>query len=311
MQLCLSDLAAAEWDHLVSAHGGALQQGWRYGEAVGRGVLRAEIRSDGERRGLVQIVSRKSPFLGRIALISRGPVWLGARPDGRLPGFGAILGRGLVMCTPEAGDIASGLALMTPAHAAELDLTPPLAALRAGLRQKWRNRLVRAEAAGLSVTQSRALDWLLAREAENRAIHRYRGLPEAFLRAYCADRTAWRMIAARRGGRILAAGLFLVHGTRATYQIGWSGAEGRRLGAQTLVLWNAACRLSDEGVTAIDLGSVDTVRSPGLARFKLGTGARLVRLGPTGATLSLRSGIRSDPTAPGASGAFPHPPSMR
>jgi hypothetical protein len=36
-----------------------------------------------------------------------------------------------------------------------------------------------------------------------------------------------------------------------------------------------------EGVRWLDLGSVDTEKAPGLARFKLGTGAELKRLGAT------------------------------
>ena len=45
--------------------------------------------------------------------------------------------------------------------------------------------------------------------------------------------------------------------------------------------WQAAQALRAEGVRWLDLGSVDNEAAPGLARFKLGTGARLCRLGAT------------------------------
>ena len=47
------------------------------------------------------------------------------------------------------------------------------------------------------------------------------------------------------------------------------------------MLARAAEALRAEGVAWLDLGSVDTEAAPGLARFKLGTGAELRRLGAT------------------------------
>jgi hypothetical protein len=47
------------------------------------------------------------------------------------------------------------------------------------------------------------------------------------------------------------------------------------------MLYRAACALREEGVRWLDLGSVNTEDAPGLARFKLGTGAALRRLGHT------------------------------
>ena len=47
------------------------------------------------------------------------------------------------------------------------------------------------------------------------------------------------------------------------------------------MLVRAAEALWVEGVRWLDLGSVDTERASGLARFKLGTGAELRRLGTT------------------------------
>jgi hypothetical protein len=47
------------------------------------------------------------------------------------------------------------------------------------------------------------------------------------------------------------------------------------------MLFQAAVALREEGVRWLDLGSVDSERALGLARFKLGTGAGLKRLGAT------------------------------
>jgi hypothetical protein len=47
------------------------------------------------------------------------------------------------------------------------------------------------------------------------------------------------------------------------------------------MLLQAVEALRAEGVLWLDLGQVDTEAAPGLARFKLGTGADLRRLGAT------------------------------
>ena len=47
------------------------------------------------------------------------------------------------------------------------------------------------------------------------------------------------------------------------------------------LLLRAAEALWAEGVRWLDLGSLDSERAPGLARFKLGTGAELRPLGAT------------------------------
>ena len=67
----------------------------------------------------------------------------------------------------------------------------------------------------------------------------------------------------------------------ATWQIGVARAEGRRLNAMNLLLWEAMGWLSDEGHETLDLGTLNTQDSPGLARFKLGTGAMAQRQGGT------------------------------
>ena len=74
-----------------------------------------------------------------------------------------------------------------------------------------------------------------------------------------------------------AAMLFLTHGAMATYHIGWSSDEGRKLGAHNLILWNAMLALKAKGITSLDLGGVNTGSGAGIARFKLGTGGELLK----------------------------------
>ena len=85
----------------------------------------------------------------------------------------------------------------------------------------------------------------------------------------------------RQHGDIGAAMAFVRHGSTATYQLGWSSDAARKAGAHAVMLLTAAEALQADGVSWLDLGSVDTERAPGLARFKLGTGASLRQLGAT------------------------------
>lgn len=78
-----------------------------------------------------------------------------------------------------------------------------------------------------------------------------------------------------------AAMAVVVHGTSATYHLGWGAEAARSKGVHGLMLTHVAEGLAAEGVRWLDLGSVDSERAPGLARFKLGTGAKLRRLGST------------------------------
>jgi lipid II:glycine glycyltransferase (peptidoglycan interpeptide bridge formation enzyme) len=186
---------------------------------------------------------------------------------------------GLTVATPEVPLQGFGLMpLVTPMHHAIWRLGPHL---EAGLAGKWRNRLRVAERTGVAVTpgSDATLDRLIAEEAAQRRTRGYRSLPPAFTHALppeCLRLWEWR-----HNGEIAAAMAFVRHGRSASYHLGWASDVARQPGVHTVMLMAAATALREEGVDWLDLGSVDTDRAPGLARFKLGTGATLHQLGAT------------------------------
>jgi lipid II:glycine glycyltransferase (peptidoglycan interpeptide bridge formation enzyme) len=124
------------------------------------------------------------------------------------------------------------------------------------------------------------------------------------------------LITARHGGRCVAAMLFAHHGSTASYLIGWSDAQGRKLSAHNLILWQAMGDLAGRGAGGIDLGLCDRRAAPGLARFKLGSGAVARDLGGTWADVGplapLHAGLRAtrpwhatNAPAPAAPPGFP------
>ena len=210
---------------------------------------------------------------GRVRLISRaaGLDRTGLRRLARWPG--------LTVATPEDGVSGFGLVpLVTPMHHAIWALGPDL---RAGMAGKWRNRLVAAERAGVRVRRGGrdCLEALLLEEGRQRQARGYRALAEGFSRALPFG--VLRLWEWRQAGALQAAMCFVVHGGSATYHIGWGSDAARRAGVHGVMLARAAEALRAEGVRWLDLGSVDTEAAPGLARFKLGTGAALKRLGAT------------------------------
>lgn len=293
-----------ETDRALAPKGCAvpLQQNGLYGLAcasLGTGVRHFQLRLGGDLAGTALVLVRRWPLVGDIALLSRGPVWAGAvSQDTRAAGTQALIRQlrgGLrgVICTPDRNgrpdplDGSDLLPMVTPGHIAQLDLSASRDDRRARLHGKWRNRLVRAEAAGMTVRQAPlpqdADHWLLLEEAAQARARGYRRLPRAFTHAWAAlgGRDATRLFTAHAGGAPVAAMLFLRHGDMASYHIGWCGAEGRRLNAHNLLLWRASDWLARKGHRLLELGSLDTEGAPGLARFKLGSGADAVPLGAT------------------------------
>lgn len=297
MEIALDTTPRRTWDRLTAQS--AFQQNWAYGaacEALGSGVLRAEIRHRGEILGLAQIVHRRLFGCLHATVCTRGPVWAGdPPPDRRAEALGALK-RALPLprlrgffTTPEANAAEAPVLrkahlarVMTPYTTATIDLTRSQADLRAALHQKWRNRLNVAEQNDLSIRRAdrhpRLYHWLLEAEAAQQKFRRYSALSPGMVPAWQAADGRLRVLTASHRGEIVAAMLFLVHGRRATYHIGWATDTGKRLSAHNLILWRAMAKLKAMDVTELDLGGLNTEDVPGIARFKLGSGARVKTL---------------------------------
>ncbi len=215
----------------------------------------------------------------RITATLRGlpPLWhADTSPTDRIAALRTLRCAGLRLVEAEdatSADIlrAAGFRMVaTPAHVAELDLTPDVINnRRRALDGKWRNCLTHAEAAGLTLHRRRTLtgpsDPLLLAELAQRRTRGYRALPPAFATAFPDAEVA----EARQNGTPAPAMLFLRHGQAATYHIAHTTTAGRKADAHRLLLWDAMNHLAAEGRTRLDLGTIDTVTAPDLARFKL------------------------------------------
>ncbi len=285
----------SSWCWLLGSAGRiAVQQSWAYGEAVaaaGHAVCRLGWQEGATTRAVLQLHRRRLPLGLTAALVLRGPVWLAAAPDPTLEdrlmrALAPWTGRTALLWQPDDGSVRGRRAgvrrLWTGASIVLLDLAPPLDRLRAGLDGKWRNMLKAAEGTGLTVRIDRSgprLDWLVAEAERQRLARGYAGPAPAFTQRLAAASGADCLCLTGEADGTPVAGMLLVrHGPSATYQLGATTALGRRLRAHHRLLWAGIGALKEQGCTTLDLGLVDTVSQPGIARFKLGSGGRPLTL---------------------------------
>ncbi len=221
-----------------------------------------------------------------LAATIRGPFW--TDPDDTGARSATLRALGLRMIEAD-GDTAAlkhaGFAcVVTAAHVAEWHLGTDTALRRAALHGKWRNALVRSGSAGLRTVEG-PFDpvpghWLLRGARQVATTRKYRMFPTAFVQSFvAANPGAARLWAAYDGKDPVAGIVVLRHGPVATYHMGWTNEAGRAANAHHLLMWRAACWLADHGTRRLDLGTLDTESTAGIARFKLGTGAVARALG--------------------------------
>ena len=223
-----------------------------------------------------------------VRFASRGPVWAEAPETTKAS---ALRRTGLHLVNSNGGDGSllreAAFRQISPSRkVAELPLagTPEDRVRR--LKGNWRSALRRGENAP-QIIQREVFDprrhrWLLEADLKQQRAKGYRSLPHRFVLAYATANTGSVFVmVAYSGGEPISAMLFLVHGAVATYHLGWTGTEGRRNSSHHVILMRAAEYLASQGVMCMDLGAVDTDKAPGLARFKIGTGASVRTLGGT------------------------------
>lgn len=303
-----NELPRAQWDDAHTRAAGSYQQDWAYGVALKAAspsvqILRASVaRADRSVLALAQIVARPFALVGRFALCTHGPAWVGDVTAAEKREAYRLLRKSLpqswprlLVFTPDepAGD-TSGLRgmsrVMTGDATVLIDLTREEAALRSSFESSWRNKLSKAERSDLVLQKSglkpAQYRWLLDAETQQRQKRGYRAMPlelterwqDAKAEGANGDRGAGLAVFRADMGRDPAAGmLFLIHGSRATYHVGWTSDVGRDNAAHNLILWAAMKELKAKGVKALDLGGVNTQSGAGIARFKLETGGAVLQ----------------------------------
>lgn len=242
--------------------------------------------------GSAAVMHRRVWPFGHLRLVSRGPIWPSTTTDlQKYEALGMLRKTGVQLINnediPPAILRAAGFRqIITPTTVAELDLSQPPALRRKAMTAKWRNALRKAEGANLRIVArpyAHQTDrWLLDADRVQQRARGYKAMPPAITQAFALMNDGMaQIVTALKDGDPVAAMIVLRHGRAATYHVGWTSTEGRKYNAHNLCLASAADQLAKQGIARFDLGLLDTETLPGLARFKLGCGAKPRTLGGT------------------------------
>ncbi len=165
-----------------------------------------------------------------------------------------------------------------------IDLRMDLETLRAQCVKSWRGALKKAERSNLTVKwddRCAFFSWFLKEYERDRAKKGYDGPSKILLNAMAqnfAPQKNFLIACALTDGKPIAAILVVCHGLSATYQVGWTLDEGRKVAAHHLLLFEALETLKRRGITDFDLGGVNDEEAAGVKKFKEGLGGTAVTL---------------------------------
>ncbi len=291
----------SDWDEIYDAGGFApVYQSFAYGEALkqmGRTAKHVRIFSGGALIGVALVEIRNMMGFFTLAHIMRGPIWSHQSISRKskvaalnalqktLPCRGA---HGLIIVPDGSDDLdlnGTGYTrVMTGYHTALLDISDDENAISTRLNGKWRNRLRAAEKSDLRILpiskKAEKYSWLLEQENSRQQKVGYRTHAHALAPHYqtIAGKRSLFAFEAKNGTDRVGGALFLKHGANATYHIGWTNDDGKQLNANNLLLWHAIKALKKEKVEILDLDGLNTDFNPGIARFKIGTGAKVISM---------------------------------
>ncbi|WPZ33046.1 GNAT family N-acetyltransferase [Thalassobaculum sp. OXR-137] len=308
-QIVWNDTGLSDWEEVFArAPRANLLQSPGYARAIcpplGQRPRHGRILIDGSLAGVFQI--QEAQILRRAihaVILDRGPVWLDGygTPDQVGAFFRAFdrtfprrIGRKRRLLpeapnTPEMRAALDATRLKrrpgsTGYQTVWVDLRPDLETLRATLKSRWRGALRKAEAAELTTEWSwkgKSLLQVLTGYEQDKAERGYPGPTVGTVTDLCRTLLGHRKVlvgTASQGDRLVAAALFLCHGSGSTYQVGWTTAAGRTLSASHLLLWQAMGELKDAGHLDLDLGGVNDADAKGVKSFKEGLGGETVEL---------------------------------
>ena len=239
--------------------------------------------------GQALVVQRQFGPFGTIRFTSRGPQWAeGATDQDKCEALKAARFHVINLDQPDSKLMrrAGYWPLFKPKTIAWLKVQTDLDAQLSAAHPKWRNAVRQAMRLKPRISHD-AFDqirhgWLFTEDRKQQRQKGFKGqhpvLTRAFDQANPDHVTVSQMW---QGETSIAAMIFLRHGASATYQTGWTSEAGRAANAHHLILMKASQKLARKGVSQIDLGLYMPQSAPGLARFKLRSGATLHPLGGT------------------------------
>lgn len=295
-----NSLSLAEWqERFATIRRANLLQSYAYAQAACP-LYRQRARwglilLDGQEAGLVQIMEAglfKNLIHGLI--LDRGPLWFdGCGTPAQQKAFFAEFNRQfprrwgrkrrIISETVDPSVMTGYKKIDRPGYQTIwLDLDPDEETLRKNLKAQWRNKLAKAEKAGLAVEWDDTgafFSLLLRNYLRDQATKGYDG-PSADLLIALAKNFGTGMLIGRAKWKdqTVASIMILCHGQSATYQVGWSLEPGRKVAAHNFLLWQAVLELKKRNIRDLDLGGINDESAKGVKAFKQGMGGQEITL---------------------------------
>lgn len=306
------EVSLEEWNkHWLRLPRANVLQCWQYGaakeQAEGWRAQRYLI-SDGGGfpMALAQLLTRSLPLLGGLARLNRGPLLLDEIPEDNrvervVEAMRALLREArrrrwwVVQFAPELPDtetVRQRLARLglrrrpEPAWASgQLALAVDEQALLMGLDGKWRNCMRKGARLGVEVTVRQGADpeqeLLIGGYLAFQRRKKFQGISEALLRRLAGQQgVAWQFnlfVAQAAGATADSEPLGMLvsvrHGDTTTYIVGATNEEGRRMQANSVLLWQAILQAKRAGCAWFDIGGLNSTTPRGIAEFKQGLNA--------------------------------------
>lgn len=158
-----------------------------------------------------------------------------------------------------------------------IDLEPSLKELRAGLHQKWRNGLNRAERNRLELISGEddglfdEISEIYSEMANRKGLHELSDL--IHLKSVQKDLPGpfkLKIILCRRDGVTCAGGIFAAFGATGVYLIGATSGVGLKTNGSYAVQWAFVKWLKENGFRYYDLNGINPETNPGTYHFKQG-----------------------------------------
>jgi len=292
----------SEWNELMSRHPRSnLLQSWEYGESRGAKSSWKPIRLIAESLcpdrsiAICQVLAKRFGPI-RFFRVSRGPLLLSCcshsnekvlwRELQRHLGYGIFsvaLEMSIEYEKPQL--IPTGRLMRLPGWSSGwVKLNSDEREQLGSISPKWRNQLRKAHKSGVSVDcywdGGSVSSFVRAYEDfrnERGFVSVSSELIEDFMGRLVPSNKGL-IVKARVRDAQLAAAIFVLHGTCATYLASWTNEDGRRLNAMNAVIWQSLRELQRVGVSNVDLGGIDEDGTPGVAHFKLGLNPSRYRL---------------------------------
>ena len=299
----------AQWDSLIINTGKSnLLQSWTYGESKSKVegwiVNRVIWYQDDKVVALAQVLEKRIAKLLRVYRVNRGPLFINSDASikntvvHQLLSFGNIFKGKILSVSLELEKNSENFACLSQTNlivpdpkgysSIWIDLRLSLDIIRKSLNGKWRNMLVFAEKQVLQIesgSSQNIIDWVCDIHNENMKEKRFKGISTELLKSLAMEKDVINPLLVYKAffeGKPVASVCVACHGNAATYLIGWTGEEGRRLKANYLLLWEAVKELQERKVEWFDLGGIDAEATPGITSFKEGMNGAFYHIVPSG-----------------------------